>query len=92
MPILKSAKKALRQTKRRTAANKAKIKLLKEEIKKFKKRGNLDLLPKIYSMVDKMVKVHIFHKNKGKRLKSQLAIFAKAKAAKEKQKEKKQHS
>lgn len=75
MPVTKSAAKALRQTKKRTLQNKRKILNLKVEIKKFKKEKDLKSLPKIYSLVDKLVKNHIIHKNKGKRLKSQLALL-----------------
>ncbi len=73
MPVTKSSAKALRQTKKRTIQNKRKVLNLKVEIKKFKKEKDPKSLPKIYSLVDKLVKTHIVHKNKSKRLKSQLA-------------------
>lgn len=76
MPVIKSATKALRQAKKRTLQNKRKISSLKAEIKKFKKQKDPQSLAKIYSLVDKMVKTHAVQKNKGKRLKSQMALLA----------------
>ncbi len=69
MPIIKSAAKALRQTKKRTLVNKKKVTVLKTEIKKLKKQKNLQQLSKVYSLVDKMVKTHLIHKNKAARIK-----------------------
>lgn len=70
MPVIKSSKKALRQTKKRTILNKSKATFLKIELKKLKKEKDPKVLPKIYSLVDKMVKTHVIHKNKAKRIKS----------------------
>lgn len=83
MPVLPSSKKALRKARKRTKANKAKLQSLKEVIKKFKKQKDPNLLEEIYSMVDKMVKTHIFHKNKGARIKSRLAKLVQDKEKKE---------
>ena len=69
MPIIKSAAKALRQTKKRTLANQGKIAVLRVELKKLKKQKNLKQLSKIYSLADKMAKTHVIHKNKAARIK-----------------------
>lgn len=70
MPIIKSAAKALRQTKKRTALNKTKTFALKLELRKFKKQKKLQDLAKIYQIVDKMAKTGLIHKNKAARIKS----------------------
>lgn len=75
MPVIKSAAKALRQAKKRTLQNKGKVSSLKTEVKKFKKEKNSESLAKIYSLVDKMTKTHVIHKNKSKRLKSRFALM-----------------
>lgn len=77
MPIIKNAKKALRQTKKRTAVNKAKKRALKAEIKKIANSGNQKSASLVYSMIDKLAKKHIFHKNKAARIKSRIARASK---------------
>jgi small subunit ribosomal protein S20 len=74
-----SAKKALRQTKKRTALNDAKRRRVKETMKaieKALKEGNKDieaLVVKAQKALDKAAKNNVIHKNKASRLKSQLA-------------------
>jgi len=80
MPIIKSAKKALRQSKRRNARNvvyKTKIHKTKKTITKEllakdleKAKGDLNAF---YKIVDKASKRNVIHKNKANRLKSRLA-------------------
>lgn len=72
MPITRSAKKALRQTKRRRARNLARQKELKAAIKKFQKNLSPADLSAAYKKLDKAAKVHLIHRNKAGRLKSQL--------------------
>ena len=70
MAILKSAKKALRQSQRRKARNlvyKKKIKTL------LKKAQTSQDLPQIYKALDKAAKVGIIKKNTAARKKSRLA-------------------
>jgi len=69
MPISKSAKKALRVTRRKTALNKRRRVLLRQAIKSVSKES----LPQAISLIDKAVKWHLIHKNKAARLKSALA-------------------
>lgn len=69
MPILSSAKKALRQNEKRYKANSELRKKLKESIKKV----NATTINKTVSLIDKAAKSNIIHKNKAARLKSRLA-------------------
>jgi len=73
MPIIKSSKKALRQSKKRIILNKDKILALKLKLKKLKKQKDAKALAEIYSLADRMVKTRVIHKNKAKRIKSQTA-------------------
>ncbi|KKT77194.1 MAG: 30S ribosomal protein S20 [Candidatus Giovannonibacteria bacterium GW2011_GWC2_44_8] len=79
MPITKSAKKALRQNKKRHARNLKQSRLFKDEVKTLKKfiaakdkKGALEILPKVYKAVDKAVKTNVLKRNTAARLKSQL--------------------
>ena len=77
MPITKSAKKALRQNKKRRARNLKQTDIMKKELKTFKKfveaKNKKDAsvaLPKVYKTLDKAVKNHLIASNKAARLKS----------------------
>lgn len=82
MPITKSAKKALKVSKRRQAENL----LMKQEIKNRVKGLKLSVTAKnkditselslAYSALDKAAKKHLIHKNKASRLKSRLTKAA----------------
>ena len=73
MPILSSALKALRQTKRKTAINRPVKSRAKSMIDAMRKVPDLTNLSKAFSAVDRAVKRHIIHKNKAARVKSQLS-------------------
>ena len=80
MPITKSAKKALRQSKRRKIRNvqrKDKIKSLFKEVKSLvaqkKIEGAKKLLPKVYELLDKAAKIGLIKKNTASRKKSRMA-------------------
>lgn len=80
MPITDSAKKALRQSRRRYEKNLAKKEAAKSAVKKVKKlivekkpSEALKALQLAYQSLDKAAKTNIFHKNKVSRLKSRLA-------------------
>jgi len=80
MPIIKSAKKALRQSKRRKIRNvqrKEKIKSLFKEVKSLvsqkKIEGAKKLLPKVYELLDKAAKIGLIKKNTASRKKSRMA-------------------
>lgn len=83
MPITDSAKKALRQSKRKHAANMLRKDAFKDAIKKFKRllaAKQIDeakkLLPTIYQALDKAAKTNVIHLNKAARLKSRITIKA----------------
>ena len=79
MPIIKSAKKALRQNIRRRKINLKRKADLKSIIKQYKKLvySNKDeakkYLAQVYKKLDKSAKVNLIKKNKASRLKSRLA-------------------
>ncbi len=73
MPVIKSAKKKLRQDIKREKQNKKVKDALKELIKKAKKSKSDDLVKKVSSLADKAAKLGIVHKNKAARIKSSLA-------------------
>ncbi len=73
MPVIKSAKKKLRQDKKRTVRNAKKEDALKDAIKAAKKSPTLATVKKATSLTDKAAKKHILHKNKAARIKSALS-------------------
>ncbi len=80
MAITKSAKKAIRQTKKRRTHNLIyinKIKSLIKDTKAFvlqkKIKEARELLPKVYQILDRAAKVGIIKKNNASRRKSRLA-------------------
>lgn len=73
MPIIKSAKKKLRQDKKRTGHN-LKVKIsVKDTILAFKRKPTPVSLEKLFNKLDTAVKKKIFHPNKSARLKSRLS-------------------
>ena len=79
MPIKKSAKKALRQTKRRTVKNQAvrvsvkkALKELKKKIAAKDKKAAAELMPRAAKVLDKAAKVNVIKKNAVARYKSRL--------------------
>ncbi|PIV32024.1 30S ribosomal protein S20 [Candidatus Wolfebacteria bacterium CG02_land_8_20_14_3_00_37_12] len=80
MPIIKSAKKALRQNIRRRKTNVKRKTELKSVIKQFKKlviEGKKEeaqkYLPQVYKKLDKSAKINLIKKNKASRIKSRLS-------------------
>lgn len=78
MPITRSATKALRQTKKRTALNNAKKKRIKELFKQVEKAleaksaDTVKLVQSATKALDKAAKTNTIHFNRAARLKSQL--------------------
>lgn len=79
MPIIKSAKKRVKITEKRTLINRSNKSALRTAIKRFEKavsEGNLDAakaeLVKAESTIDKSVKKGIIHQNNAARKKSRL--------------------
>jgi small subunit ribosomal protein S20 len=71
-----TTKKALRQSKKRQAINKANRTRLKSQLKKARGAGHSEqkkMMPGTYSLIDKMAKKGIIHKNAAARYKSRLA-------------------
>lgn len=77
MPLIRSAKKKMRQDKKRTLLNKkfaGAYKKLVDKVRKHKKgQKPADLLKKAYQAIDKAAKKKIIHKNKAARLKGMVA-------------------
>lgn len=79
MPIIKSAKKKLRQDVKRTRLNKKYKNAYKNIVDKVRKtkpkeaKEKNKLLSQVYSTIDKAVKKKVIHKNKGNRLKKSVA-------------------
>lgn len=83
MPVTKSAKGALKQSKRRKGENLLVEKKLKTAIKAFRATPTALKLTVAYSTIDRAAKNHIIHKNKAARMKSSLSKLVKTtKAAK----------
>lgn len=84
MPITSSAKKAMRQTRKRTLINRKNKETLKDAIKKYRKlitAKNLDdakkALPALHQVIDKSAKNKVIKKNTAQRLKSRLSKLVK---------------
>lgn len=77
MPIIKSAKKRVKQTRKATIRNAKTKRSLRESLKKFTKAPSTDLLNDAQSNLDKAAKKGLVHKNKVARKKRQLAVIAK---------------
>ena len=77
MPIIKSAIKAARQTKKRTAHNQSIKKSIKQAFKLFKSNPTPENLRSVQSEYDKAVKKDLLHKNTASRRKSALVKIAK---------------
>ncbi len=73
MPIIKSAKKKLRQDKKRQIENKKVRELLKKTIKEAGKNVTDKTVREAFSIIDKSAKIHLIHKNKAAHLKSALS-------------------
>jgi len=72
-----SAKKRIRQSEKRRLHNKYYMKTARNAIKKLRnatdKTAASELFPKVASMLDKLAKRNIIHKNRASDLKSRLA-------------------
>lgn len=73
MPVIKSAKKKLRQDRKRTVRNKKIKDLLKSLIKNVKKQPSKKKVLEAIKIADKAAKRHVLHKNKARRIKSGLS-------------------
>lgn len=75
----KSAKKRIRQTAKRNAANSYYHKTTRNAVRKLRamtdKKEAVAYLPSVESMLDKLTKRNIIHNNKAANLKSKLAKY-----------------
>ena len=73
----KSAEKRVRQIEKRRLHNRYYAKTMRNAVAKLRKKKKkavaVELLPKVTSMLDKLAKRNIIHKNKAANLKSKLA-------------------
>ena len=76
MPTHKSAEKRVRQDQKKRLHNKYYAKSMRTAVKKLRnttdKEKAQEQLPRLFSMVDKLTKKNIIHKNKASNLKSKL--------------------
>ena len=74
-----SSEKRIRQTATKNASNRYYAKTTRNAVKKLRntteKAVAVELLPKVSSMLDKLAKTNVIHKNKANNLKSKLAIY-----------------
>ncbi|MBU2632753.1 30S ribosomal protein S20 [Patescibacteria group bacterium] len=73
MPLIKSAKKKLRQDLKRTVHNKKIKEAFKKTIKKTKASPTAKNIVTAFSVIDKTAKKNLIHQNKAARLKSKLS-------------------
>lgn len=80
MPVLKHAKKKLRQDKKRTLLNKKMKETFRSLLKKARVNPTAEAVSLAVSAIDKAEKNNLMHKNKAARLKSALSKVASGKA------------
>jgi len=82
MPVTKTAKRALRGSKRKYEVNTLIRTGLEIALRKAKKAKTKEAISKVFSLADKAVKKRVIHKNKAARIKSSLSKLAVAKLPK----------
>ena len=88
MPVTKSAKKKLRQDKKKEEINNVLRRTLKNAIKAARKKKSADTVSKAVRAIDKASKNKLLHKNKAARIKSSLSKGLKPKTEKKAEKTK----
>ena len=82
MPLLKHAKKKLKQDKKRTALNKKVKVTFKAAVKKAREIKSAKTVSEAFKAIDKAAKANLMHKNKAARIKSSLSkLIAGAKSS-----------
>lgn len=81
MPVIKSAKKKLRQDKKREKRNDFYRSALQKSLKDLKKNPTAEKVSKAVKLVDKLAKKNLLHKNKAARIKSRISKLVKPKAS-----------
>lgn len=82
MPVIKSAKKKLKQDVKRTLVRAKTEQTMKDAVKKAVAKPSIAAVSAANSLLDKAAKRHIIHKNKAARIKSRLAHILNPQAAK----------
>lgn len=82
MPVIKSARKKLKQDKKREKANKELKLAFRDALKTAQKTKTVDKITKAFKLTDKAVKKRLIHKNKAARIKSRLSKLIKTSAPK----------
>lgn len=83
MPVTKTAKRALRSSKRKAEVNKKIVSNLEIALRKAKKSKTEKAVLTAISLADRAAKRHVIHKNKAARIKSTLSkLLPKAKPQK----------
>ncbi len=73
MPITKSAKKALRSSKRKQVVNNSVRSKMKSAMDTFRAKPSAEMLSEAFSRIDRAVKMHLLHRNTAARRKSLLS-------------------
>lgn len=84
MPVIKSAKKKLRQDKKATLERAKFEETMKDAVKKAVASTTVKTVTEAVSFLDKAAKKHIMHANKAARIKSRLAHLLNPKGAEKK--------
>jgi small subunit ribosomal protein S20 len=84
MPVIKSAKKKLRQDKKRQVVNNLLRNALKAALKDAKAKKTQEKVIFAVKLTDKALKKNLIHKNKAARIKSKLSHLVKTSAVKTK--------
>lgn len=75
----KSSIKRIRQTEKKRLHNRYYAKTTRNAVRKLRatsdKKEAEELYPKVSSMLDKLAKIRVIHKNKASNLKSKLAVY-----------------
>lgn len=72
MPVTKTAKRALRSSKRKEQLNKRITNSLDAALRKAKRDKSKEDLSVVFSLADKAAKLHVIHTKKADRIKSRL--------------------
>ena len=84
MPRIKSAKKAMRQSRRRAVVNRAQRSALRTALKRVRAAGTKEEATSAYAaavrLLDRAARKGLIHKNNAARNKSRLAKYVKTKA------------
>lgn len=87
MPVTKTAKRALRASKKKRTLNNLIIRNLEVAIRSAKKTKGAENIKKAISLADRAAKKNVFHKNKAARIKSALTkLLPRKKTSKTKKK------